>query len=108
MKYRVTDGTYDCTRDTPSKDLLLREMLLQKRIEFWGEGILIYDYKRLNQGIRRGYDGSNHPANEMFNTNGRSPQWNIVITRGEFQSNRGVTEALNNPDPSESIPVWNN
>ena len=83
-------------------------MLFQKRVEFWGEGILIYDYKRLNQGITRGYEGSNHPASEMFNTNGRSPQWNIVITRGEFQSNTGITEALNNPDPSEQIPVWSN
>lgn len=108
QNYRITSGTYDCTGDAPSDELFLREMLFQKRVEFWGEGILIYDYKRLNQGITRGYEGSNHPASEMFNTNGRSPQWNIVITRGEFQSNTGITEALNNPDPSEQIPVWSN
>jgi hypothetical protein len=35
-----------------------------------------------------------------FNTTGRSPQWNFVINRGEFQANTGIDETTNNPDPS--------
>lgn len=108
MTYRITDGSYDCTSKTPSEESFIREMMFQKRVEFWGEGILIYDYKRLDQPITRGYEGSNHVSSYMFNTTGRSPQWNIVITRGEIQANSGITDALNNPDPSEIIPVWSN
>lgn len=104
MKGRVTDGSYSCT--AANEKAFIKEMLLQKRIEFWGEGILYFDYKRLNQGITRGYSGSNYAATQQFNTIGRSPQWNIVITRGEFQSNTGITEALNNPDPSGVISLW--
>jgi hypothetical protein len=89
-----------------TKELFIKEMLLQKRIEFWGEGILMYDYKRLNQGITRGYNGTNFPAVARFNTEGRSPQWNIVITRSEFQSNTAINQSLNNPDPTSTLVNW--
>ena len=79
------------------------ELLLQKRVEFWGEGILLYDYKRMDFGITRDYPGSNHPTVFMLNTDGRSPQWNIVITRAEFQSNTAINDSNNNPDPSGKI-----
>ncbi len=106
MRNRILDGSYDCTSKTSSKEAFIKEMMFQKRVEFWGEGILFYDYKRLDQPITRGYEGTNHNAANLFNTTGRSPQWNIVITRGEHQANRGIVEELNNPDPSEKIPVW--
>ena len=80
-----------------------KELLLQKRIEFWGEGILIYDYKRLDEGIDR--TASNHAEVFKLKTDGRSPQWNIVITRAEFQSNTAINESLNNPDPSDKIEM---
>lgn len=96
---------YDCTSMTLSEQAFIKEMLLQKRIEFWGEGVLYFDYKRLNQGITRGYSGTNIPATATFNCEGRSPQWNIVITRGEFQSNQ-VIKGQNNPDPTEKLELW--
>lgn len=97
--------SYDCTLMTMTEDAFLNEMMLQKRIEFWGEGILFFDYKRLNRGITRGYTGTNVPATATYNCEGRSPQWNIVITRGEFQSNK-VVESQNNPDPTEKLTLW--
>lgn len=104
MKYRITDGSYDCTSKSSTLTTWTEEMLFQKRAEFWGEGILMYDYKRLNKGITRKYTGTNHPAIWQFNTDGRSPQWNIVITRGEWQSNTGIDPAKdNNPDPSGKL-----
>lgn len=83
----------------------LDEMMIQKRVEFWGEGIVFYDYKRLDMGITRGYPGSNHAGVFKLNTVGRSPQWNIVITRAEFQSNTGIDDTNNNPDPSGTIDL---
>ena len=43
--------SYD--RNPQSWEDFKEEYMLQKRIEFWGEGILFYDYKRLNVGINR-------------------------------------------------------
>ena len=82
------------------------EYMLQKRIEFWGEGVVFYDYKRLDVGINRAFAGSNHPSVfRLAATDGRSPQWNVVVTRAEFQSNTAITDATNNPDPSNKIPM---
>ena len=105
QEYRYS--SYDCTVMTLSEAAFIKEMMLQKRIEFWGEGVLFFDYKRLNQGITRGYSGTNVPATATFNTDGRSPQWNIVITRGEYQSNKGIKHPEdNNPDPTEKLTLW--
>lgn len=106
MKYRITDGSYSCPSSTLS--MFLSEMLFQKRVEFWGEGILFYDYKRLDMGITRGYAGTNQAGVYRFNTERRSPQWNIVITRGEYQSNTAINDSNNNPDPSDLIELWTN
>ena len=97
---------YDCSSIT-SVNAFIQEMLFQKRVEFWGEGILMYDYKRLDQGITRGYSGTNFPAVARFNTEGRSPQWNVVITRSEVQANEALrVETPNNPDPTELLVPW--
>ena len=97
------DASYNRNPGTMSD--FLTEMLLQKRVEFWGEGILLFDYKRLDMGITRGYPGSNHAGVFKYNTVGRSPQWNIVITRAEFQSNTAINDSNNNPDPSGKIDL---
>ena len=100
--YRYTDGSYVC--GATNLDEFLTEMMIQKRIEFWGEGVLIYDYKRLDMGITRDYKGSvatNYSdADYLINTTGRSPQWNFCIPLGELQTNVGITSDTNNPDPT--------
>ena len=104
MASRITNGSYVC--QTADIEAFLDEMLFQKRVEFWGEGILLYDYKRLGKGILRGYHGTNEAAVYAFNCDGRSPQWNIVLTNGEFQYNMGIDSATNNPDPSGKLVLW--
>lgn len=99
--FRYKDGTYKC--DASDVDAFLDEMMVQKRIEFWGEGILIYDYKRQNRGITRNYKGSvatNFTTDYLLNTTGRSPQWNFCIPLSELQTNIGITADTNNPDPT--------
>ena len=101
-KYRYS--SYD--RNPTTWEDFKTEYMLQKRIEFWGEGIVFYDYKRLDVGINRAFAGSNHPSVfRLAATDGRSPQWNVVVTRAEFQSNTAITDATNNPDPSNKIPM---
>lgn len=103
MKYRITDGSYDCSDRTATLETFLNELILQKRIEFWGEGIIMFDLKRLNHSMTRGYKGTNHPLDYRLNTDGRSPVWSFVITRGESMNNPAV---INNPDPSGKIKPW--
>ena len=76
------------------------------RIEFWGEGIVMFDMKRLDMSTRRGYVGTNSPASYRLNTEGRAPYWNFVISRGETQNNP-VIATQNNPDPSQTVKPWN-
>ena len=99
--YRYTDGSYAC--DAADVAAFLDEMMIQKRVEFWGEGVLIYDYKRQNRGITRDYKGSvatNFTGDYLLNTTGRSPQWNFCIPLSELQANTGITSDTNNPDPT--------
>ena len=100
-KYR--DSSYNRIQSGADFATFKKELLLQKRIEFWGEGILLFDYKRLDEPIDR--SASNHAGVFRLRTQRRSPQWNIVITRAEFQSNTAINDSNNNPDPSEKIEI---
>ena len=102
---KTRNPKYDCSAAARTLETFLDEMLFQKRVEFWGEGILMFDYKRLDKGVDRTYSGSNCPASLAMKVEGRSPGWNFVITRTELQTNLGIPESLNNPDPSETIPT---
>lgn len=99
--YRYTDGSYVCKAVT--EDEFIDEMMVHKRLEFWGEGILIYDYKRLDRGITRNYKGTNNYGDYLLNTTGRSPQWNFCIPLSEMQTNLAITSDLNNPDPTSFV-----
>ncbi len=48
------------------------ELFKQKRVEFWGEGIVYWDYRRLELPIERGYPGSNHARQYRFNSLSRT------------------------------------
>ena len=80
-------------------------MMAQKYIEFWGEGIVMFDLKRLDMSTKRGYVGTNSPTSYRLNTDGRAPYWNFVISRGEVQNNKAII-GKNNPDPSGIIKPW--
>lgn len=79
----------------------LDEVIFQKGVEFWAEGIIMYDMKRLGMGINRKYSGTNFDEKSQFNTNGRVPWWNYCIPMGETDMNKGIEE--NNPDPSNGV-----
>lgn len=92
------DPQYNCT-STESR-ALVEEIILQKRIELWGEGRTFFDIKRLNLSVVRAYDGTNVPSPVRYNTNGRPAWTNLVFPKYEGVYNRAVTY-YNNPDPSE-------
>lgn len=84
---------------------IVDEIIFQKRIEFWGEGIIFFDLKRLNYGLISGSEGSNSPTNARYVTDGRAPWWNVPIPLNAVQKNAGLKD-FNNPDPAKTyLPI---
>ncbi len=94
-------STYACAAS--STDAVVDEIFLQKRMEFFGEGIILFDYKRLNKPVTRYYDGTNWPEDAQFNTTTRPAWMNYVIVQTEGNNNALVRQ-WNNPDPSQVYP----
>ena len=92
------DKQYTCS--ATSKDDVINEIILQKRIELWGEGQTFFDIKRLNMSVDRTYAHSNWLALAQFKTNGRPAWMNWVIPQSEENNNSAVAK-FNNPDPSD-------
>lgn len=46
----------------------IKSLMIQKRIEFWGEGVVYFDYKRLRLQIDRAYTDTNYQSNYRFKT----------------------------------------
>lgn len=81
----------------------IEEIIFQKRMEFWGEGIILYDLKRLGYGVKTGYSGTNVCSDYRFNVDGIMPSWNLCLPNSEIYQN---TALVQNPDPSSKVTVW--
>lgn len=84
---------------------LVEEIVFQKRVELWGEGLAFYDIKRLNLSVTRGYPGTNYSDAVRFNTNGRPAWMNICIVQTEKNNNEALI-GFENPDPSDKYVPW--
>ena len=72
------------------------EVWWQRRVELWGEGFATFDIKRLQKGIIRSYEGTNHVKGYRWNTTA-VPDWmNLCIVQSETNNNPACT---NNPTP---------
>lgn len=80
-----------------SMDDITNEIFNQKRIEFWGEGLNYFDYKRLNKPVTRQYEGTNYVHDYQYNTTMRPAWMNFVFVNNAY---KGAIEEWNNPDPS--------
>lgn len=96
------DPQYTCTA---SGDALIDEIVFQKRVELWGEGLSFFDIKRLNMSVTRGYPGSNFGDAKRFNTNGRPAWMNFCIVQTEKNNNEALV-GFENPDPSNAYTPW--
>lgn len=86
---------YTC-KATAAEDII-DEIFLQKRIELWGEGIICFDFKRLDKSVTRAYEDTNWPETARFNTEGRPAWYNFVMCGYEGELNKAC-EGWNNPD----------
>ncbi len=97
---RYTDGSYKCT--ATDMDSFITELMVQRRIELWGEGIVFFDYKRLNLPVTRSYTDSNYASNLQLNSyKGYVAPWmNYMLPETEKDMNPAV---IIGPNPSGAI-----
>lgn len=103
------DPSYSCTKTgktlgTLTSDVtgsLLEEIILQRRIELWGEAGRVYDIKRLKQGFTRSTaDGwpLNATLSDRPTTNPENYMWVLTIPQAEFDNNPNLNiETDQNP-----------
>lgn len=80
------------------------EVWWQRRVELWGEGFATFDIKRLDKGVIRSYEGTNHAEGYRWNLGGYGtnegntyPNWmDLCIVQTETNYN---TACINNPTP---------
>ncbi len=76
------------TGSTPETKTLLDEIILQRRIELWGETGRLFDILRLKTGYYRNYEGTNHVVKLSDDT--RQPDYKsfiLTIPQTEFDGN---------------------
>lgn len=72
---------------TNSGAALINEIILQKRIELWGEGYAWFDMKRLGIALTRDYPGSNHPAFGKLNIPVGDNRFIFQVPQAEIDAN---------------------
>ncbi len=75
----------------------VNDVLLQRRIELWGEGFSYFDLKRNNLGIDRSYAGSNHLAGYLHVIPALDERWTYQIPQSEMQENSHIKDSEQNP-----------
>ena len=81
------------------------EIVFQKRVELWGEGLTFFDIKRLDMSVTRGYSGTNFSDMARFNTDGRPAWMNMVIVSQERDNNTALA-GWENPDVTDCYNRW--
>jgi starch-binding outer membrane protein, SusD/RagB family len=80
---------------------LISEILLQRRIEMWGEGWSLIDIKRLKQGLNRPSGAGNHGAPSfnpsVYTTSPEDSRFLMRIPQRELDNNENMTPADQNP-----------
>lgn len=98
-KYRFDEGK----RYTAwNSDSYIIELMSQKYVELWGEGIMYNDYKRLGLPIIRNYSGTNYvePYNKLNHEVFGCAQWlNFYIPEVARTYNKALSGKMN-PDPT--------
>ncbi len=86
------------TRDMgwSQSEVTVDDVLLQRRIELWGEGFSYFDLRRNGLGVNRKYEGTNHSAQAQFAFPAHANCWIFEIPLREMQNNPKITEEEQN------------
>lgn len=90
---QARDAAY--TTSTNTGAALIDEIITQKRIELWGEGISWFDMKRLGIGLNRIYAGTNHPTFGQLDIPANSSRFLWQIPQAEIDTNPNIVQNPN-------------
>ena len=95
------DPKYTCKAATPEE--IQEEVFQQRRVELWGEGLVYFDYMRLNKGV----DRTNAMAPNIFKykIEPKDPVLIYCIPEGEITGNKQLSASDNNPSSSRPTPI---
>ena len=85
------------TESTNTGQDLIDEILLQRRIELWGEGFAWYDMKRNGIALERDYTDSNHTAFGRDNYSTTASEFLFQIPIAEIENNLEINIVDQNP-----------
>lgn len=89
------DKEYQLSQNTGKE--LIDEILIQRRIELWGEGFRFLDLKRTNSDLdRRNTNHKPDVANILYVAAGDN-SWQWLIPQSEIDANAAITQADQNP-----------
>lgn len=100
-------GQHNESYGNTSTSAFQNEIWWQRRVEFWGEGLSLWDIKRLNKAVIRSYAGTNHIEGYRWNSldatdrgagNNYPSAMNFCIVQSETSYNQACT---NNPAPQQ-------
>lgn len=95
------DPSYTCSATTA--EAVQEEVFQQRRIELWGEGLIYFDYLRLNKGVNRLNTGC--PDYYRYNIPAGDPVLIYCVPEGEFSANKGMAGQKNNESSSSPTPI---
>jgi putative outer membrane protein, probably involved in nutrient binding len=78
-------------KSTSTGNTLLEEIMVNKRIELWGEGQNFFDQKRWGISLDRIYTGTNHISSGQLNIPAGDSKFNFMIPQAELDANKSVS-----------------
>lgn len=97
----VRNRDSQAVKSTKTGGELIEEILLQKRIELWGEGRSWFDLKRTGGSIERknevGGVASSHRLDAQLQFGPEDTRWVFQIPQKEIEANPNINEADQNP-----------
>lgn len=94
----LRDNRYDVPVSvTSSGETLLNEILLERRIELWGEGFRGFDLKRLKLGVNRNNSNHNPVVARTMTLPAESEKFIYQIPQSEIDANPNIGEQDQNP-----------
>lgn len=80
-------------KSTNTGEALLEEILVNRRIELWGEGFRFYDLKRMNQALdRRGANHSPTLTNNLMQVPAGDIRWEFLFPQDEINANGNIQQ----------------
>jgi hypothetical protein len=94
------DPSYKCEITDPES--LQEEIWMQRRIEFWGEGLSWFDIMRLNKGVDR--IGGGFPSGLGYSLSAGDSRFIYCIPSSEISSNKKLDASVVNEGRGGSVP----